>query len=111
MRRILSIAVLCLWLPAFGAYGQQTTSQENALLPLIDHVRTHPAGDAPWSIDFRALDGDRSSLPIGVFDSGIGGLTVMESILTLDAFDNRTSQPGADGVPDFAGERFIYFGD
>ena len=35
----------------------------------------------------------------------------MESILTLDVFNNQTLQPGPDGVPDFAGERFIYFGD
>ncbi len=59
----------------------------------------------------RALEGDRSQLPVGVFDSGIGGLTVMEAILSLDTFNNRTLAPGADGVPDFAGERFIYFGD
>jgi len=36
---------------------------------------------------------------------------VLEAILTIDTFNNRTLQPGADGVPDFAGERFIYFGD
>ncbi len=59
----------------------------------------------------RALEGDRSQLPVGVFDSGIGGLTVMEAILSLDTFNNRTLAPGADGVPDFAGERFVYFGD
>ena len=59
----------------------------------------------------RALDGDRPQLPIGVFDSGIGGLTVMEAILSLDTFNNKTLQPGADGLPDFAGERFVYFGD
>lgn len=53
----------------------------------------------------------RSSLPIGVFDSGTGGLTVLEAILTLDAFNNRTGQPGADGVPDFAAERFQYLAD
>jgi glutamate racemase len=46
-----------------------------------------------------------------VFDSGIGGLTVLEALLTLDVFHNDTLQPGADGVPDFAQERFIYFGD
>ena len=48
---------------------------------------------------------------IGVFDSGIGGLTVLEALLTIDAFHNDTQQPGADGTPDFAQERFIYFGD
>ena len=53
----------------------------------------------------------RSSLPIGVFDSGTGGLTVLEAILKLDAFNNRTGQPGADGVPDFQGEHFQYLAD
>src|SRR5262245_34887139 len=78
---------------------------------LVEHVRAHRDGNAPWSIDFAKLDGDRAALPIGVFDSGIGGLTVLEAILELDQFDNRTFAPGADGVPDFAGERFVYFGD
>ncbi|MEA2064068.1 MAG: aspartate/glutamate racemase family protein [Gemmatimonadota bacterium] len=50
-------------------------------------------------------------LPIGVFDSGVGGLTVLRSILTLDRFDNRTGEPGSDGRPDFEAERFIYLGD
>lgn len=49
--------------------------------------------------------------PIGVFDSGVGGLTVLEKMLSMDRYDNRTGMPGADGVPDFAGERFQYFGD
>ncbi len=99
-----------LWLATSVSLLAQT-APEPALLPLTQHVLTHPAGGAPWSIDFRALEKDRSELPIGVFDSGIGGLTVMEALLTLDTFNNRTLQPGADGVPDFAGERFIYFGD
>ncbi len=50
-------------------------------------------------------------LPIGVFDSGIGGLTVLAAILQLDAFDNVTHRPGPDGRPDFESERFVYFGD
>lgn len=79
--------------------------------PLIEHVQKHRDGKAAWSIDFSAFDGDRAALPIGVFDSGIGGLTVMEAILSLDAFHNDTLQPGADGKPDFAGEHFVYFGD
>ncbi len=78
---------------------------------LIEHVSSHADGTAPNSIDFAALKGDRSQLPIGVFDSGIGGLTVLEAILKLDAFNNATLQPGADGAPDFAGEKFLYFGD
>jgi len=50
-------------------------------------------------------------LPIGVFDSGIGGLTVLAAILELDAFDNLTHESGPDGKPDFENERFVYLGD
>src|SRR4051812_20880526 len=78
---------------------------------IVEHVQSHRDRQAPWSIDFSKLAGDRSQLPIGVFDSGIGGLTVLEAILQLDAFDNDNFKPGADGKPDFAGEQFIYFGD
>ena len=91
--------------------AEPPNTQEMPLAPLVRHVASHADGKAAWSVDMRALDGDRSPLPVGVFDSGIGGLTVMEAILSLDAFNNQTLQPGADGVPDFAGERFIYFGD
>ncbi len=58
-----------------------------------------------------ACSGGRKALPVGVFDSGTGGLTVMEKILILDEFDNRTGEPGADGVPDFAAEDFQYLAD
>ena len=51
------------------------------------------------------------SHPIGVFDSGIGGLSVLEKMLTLDCFDNETGEMKPDGVPDFRDERFVYFGD
>ncbi len=78
---------------------------------LLSHVSAHPEGQAAFSLDRSVFSGDTRDLPIGVFDSGIGGLTVLEAILTLDAFHNDTLQPGADGVPDFAGERFQYFGD
>lgn len=56
---------------------------------------------------------DPVKLPIGVFDSGTGGLAVLEAILTIDAFDNRTGQPLAsgDGQPDLADQSFIYLAD
>ena len=49
--------------------------------------------------------------PIGVFDSGIGGLSVLEPLLTLDEFDNVSGAMHPDGRPDFADEDFVYFGD
>ncbi len=81
---------------------------------LVDHVRAHPRGEAPFSFDrrdYELTEEERRALPIGVFDSGIGGLTVLEALLKVDAHHNETLQPGADGVPDFAGERFLYLGD
>jgi len=52
-----------------------------------------------------------ASLPIGVFDSGTGGLTVLNGIINYDAHQNGTRQNGADGIPDFQTEDFIYLAD
>ncbi len=68
-------------------------------------------GSDLFSIPFDRYEGDISALPIGVFDSGIGGLTVLEEILVLDWYDNGSGLPGPDGRPDFGNERFVYLGD
>jgi len=52
-----------------------------------------------------------TNAPIGVFDSGTGGLTVLEAMLTLDAFNNETGKPGADGKLDFQSEFYQYLAD
>jgi len=57
-----------------------------------------------WEVETKGL-------PIGVFDSGIGGLTVLAAILELDAFNNVTGEAGPDGRADFEHERFVYLGD
>jgi glutamate racemase len=59
-------------------------------------------------ISFASAQHDR---PIGVFDSGTGGLTVLQAIVTLDEFNNATGLSGADGVPDFTNEAFQYLAD
>jgi glutamate racemase len=46
-----------------------------------------------------------------VFDSGTGGLTVLEVLLNADMVNNISGKMGADGVPDFAGEDFTYLAD
>jgi len=55
----------------------------------------------------------KSRLPVGVFDSGTGGLTVLNAIVNYDCFDNSTdiAMTGGDGIPDFQNEWFIYLGD
>ncbi len=65
----------------------------------------------PYTIDRSLYQGAKSEYPIGVFDSGIGGLTVLEAIRSLDAFNNETLAPQADGKLDFADEQFVYLGD
>ena len=52
-----------------------------------------------------------SERPVGVFDSGTGGLTVLEKLLTVDEFDNATGERRSDGRPDLDSEDFVYFGD
>lgn len=95
---------------AFATFA--AAADESAVEYLTRHAAAHPAGDVAFSFDREAYEKiELSRLPIGVFDSGIGGLTVLQAILALDAFDNDSLQPGADGKADFANERFIYFGD
>lgn len=64
-----------------------------------------------FSVPFERYQTLEEDLPIGVFDSGIGGLTVLNEIVTIDRFDNTTHEPGADGQTDFQDESFIYLGD
>ena len=99
-------AIECGWFPAAG-------------------VQFHPEalfsrnGEPAWKKlfqDLTAFTGGRPRIPanerpIGVFDSGIGGFSVLERILTLDRFDNETGEERPDGRADFENERFVYFGD
>jgi glutamate racemase len=108
MQRIGAIAILALFL-AIALVARSPA--DPVLARAIDHQRAHPEGDAAATFDVAQYAGDLRSLPIGVFDSGVGGLTVLEALKTFDAFHNGSGKPGSDGVPDFANERFVYFGD
>ncbi|MFC2083925.1 glutamate racemase [Bacteroidota bacterium] len=64
-------------------------------------------------VDIRNYPVNNNKLPIGVFDSGTGGLTVLDAMINFDKFNNATfdySEVG-DGHPDFRAENFIYLGD
>lgn len=73
------------------------------------------APQSPFNLDTAAIPAVSSSgfknLPIGVFDSGTGGLTVLEEILKYDEYNNQSNTSGSDGVPDLIKENFVYFGD
>lgn len=61
--------------------------------------------------DFKSYPKELKDLPIGVFDSGTGGLTVLEKLVALDKFDNINGAINGDQILDFAGEHFIYLAD
>ena len=86
-------------------------AQDEVVASAVAHAQAHPEGDVSASFVATDYRRDLRDLPIGVFDSGVGGLTVLEALKAHDRHDNRTGKEGADGVPDFAGERFVYFGD
>ena len=85
------------------------TSQKDGKFRIISDAITNVSH--PYYIDISAYPENRKSLPIGVFDSGTGGLTVLNTILELDEFNNTTHEPGGDGIPDFEKEYFIYLAD
>ena len=75
--------------------------------PDVEKAVVQVIHDSVGSVSGEAL----RNRPIGIFDSGTGGLTVLEQILSLDAFDNATGKAAADGQPDFAGESFVFLAD
>jgi glutamate racemase len=64
-----------------------------------------------FHIEFSSYPSKDKSLPIGVFDSGTGGLTVLKAIVNYDENNNVSHKMGSDGVLDFDTESFIYLGD
>lgn len=62
-------------------------------------------------INFKTYPRHDSKLPVGIFDSGTGGLTVLDAILNSDNFNNKTHKKKKDGNIDFMAESFIYLGD
>lgn len=86
-----------------------TTEQELATFPIVATILNDK--ESIYYINADSYPDDDPGLPIGVFDSGTGGLTVLEAILALDAFRNSDKKQGADSVADFAGEDFIYLAD
>ncbi|MEO7317047.1 MAG: hypothetical protein ABIW47_17785 [Ginsengibacter sp.] len=75
---------------------------ENTILNEKDHF---------YYIDFKRYAPKDATLPIGVFDSGTGGLTVLEAILNFDRNNNQSNESGSDDIPDFKNEQFIYLAD
>lgn len=108
MKHILSISlVAALLLCSCGNKAKET--EEIVLSPIMEKALNDE--NSKFYADFPSFPQQKSKLPIGVFDSGTGGLTVLEVLLKADMVDNISGTLGADGVPDFAGEDFTYLAD
>lgn len=67
--------------------------------------------DSFYYVNFEDYPEMDNSLPIGVFDSGTGGLTVLDALVNFDSYNNKNQEKGSDNVPDFNSEKFIYLAD
>lgn len=85
--------------------------QESQLTAIEDAILNDK--ESFYHIDFEVYENKEnlSKLPIGVFDSGTGGLTILDALVNYDSFNNETTEQGADGQEDFKNERFIYLAD
>jgi glutamate racemase len=80
-------------------------NKNNIVSTIIDNK------DSFYYTNFTNFNYKDTKLPIGVFDSGIGGLTVLDAIVNYDFNNNISHNNGSDGTPDFEKESFMYFGD
>jgi len=76
-----------------------------------DVMLTQP--ESFFYVDTAAYPQRDRTLPVGMFDSGTGGLTVLDAVVRFDGFDNNSHapDPDGDGTADFNREKFIYLGD
>ena len=100
------LTAACLFLIATGC-GQKQIPIDN---PVVINKALYDTA-SHFYVDFENYPSEMRNLPIGIFDSGTGGLTVLEKLLSLDNFDNITGAQGRDSILDFAGEHFIYLAD
>ena len=90
-----------------GEVKQPATFKQ--LTPVEAAILNNP--ESFYYIDRANYPKERNTLPVGVFDSGTGGLTVFDAIVNFDGHNNQTGAKGSDGKLDFASEKFIYLAD
>ena len=107
MKRTLIAAALIAALVT--AAGCKPKADQPGNMAIVDKALSEAGSN--FYVDFSSYPEDMHLLPIGVFDSGTGGLTVLEKLVALDQFDNITGAIDRDSLLDFAGEHFIYLAD
>ena len=99
--------IKCISLFAYILISQINLAQER--LTIENSILNEP--DNFYHVDFSNYPTLLKSLPIGVFDSGTGGLTVMDALVNFDHYNNESHIQSADGQLDFKKEDFIYLAD
>src|SRR5690606_12961716 len=79
------------------------------LLPIEEAILKDK--DSFYYIDVNQYETSDATLPIGIFDSGTGGLTVLDALVRYDEYENESRGAGSDDKPDFRTEKFIYLAD
>lgn len=111
MRRLHSMKIL--WIIILGCMLliQCERSSQDRTLAIVGEILNNR--DSHFYLDTKNYPQKDKALPIGVFDSGTGGLTVLDAIVRFDQFDNNTTawNKQGDGVKDFQKEYFLYLAD
>ena len=77
---------LCMFVSGCG--NNKEFTDETPVISLIDVVQREESD--VFYVAFDRYHTDMKQLPVGIFDSGIGGLTVLSEIVRLDFFNNET---------------------
>jgi glutamate racemase len=99
------IILLLIFFPSCGNHIKVS----NQKFKIISEVANN--SNSPFYFSSANYPKQRKKLPIGVFDSGTGGLTVLNTIYEMDNFNNADKSLGQDGILDFNSEKFIYLAD
>jgi len=108
MKKNFVISALVLSLFGFFACSNNKVLQNT---PIVDKILNDE--NSFFYIDVKNYPQKDKSLPIGIFDSGTGGLTVLDAMINSDNFNNESHKPEilGDKKIDFLNESFIYLGD
>ncbi len=102
MNSIKNIALLALSCCVGNINAQESLKIEHSILK---------DSSSFYYVNFNQYTQPLKNLPIGVFDSGTGGLTVLDALVNFDQFNNQSKDSGKDEKPDFASEKFVYLAD
>lgn len=102
---------LFLLISGFILFGCLKEVKENKLKNIVEVMINDESSF--YFVDTSTYPKNNPKLPIGVFDSGTGGLTVLDAIVNFDKFNNQNHEElkNGDKHNDFSNEEFIYLGD